>query len=313
VSRTTRSAPGGTIERDPWNDRQLRSLLFAPGNHPRKLAKVGQFGSDAIVLDLEDAVAETEKTAARATVRAALPSYEKVPTVIVRVNALQTDRLVEDVRAVVCSSLDGIMVPKVEDPATLAIVDDLITELEGELRLPAGKIRILPLIETAKGLVRCQEIAFLAPRRVPTLIFGLGDFSVEMGFDLTSDATELLYARSHVAVVARAAGMRAAIDGPYLDLQNIDGLVDDTRRSRQLGLEGRVVIYPPHVEHVQRAYSYLAPDELAKARRVVDAFEEAERDGSASIQVDGRFVDYPIYRRAQRKLARYDTIVQSKQ
>jgi len=286
-------------------------LLFAPGNHPRKLVKVGQFGSDAIVLDLEDAVAETEKTAARATVRAALASYDNVRTVIVRVNALQTDRLIEDVRAVVCSSLDAIIVPKVEDPTTLAIVDGVIAELEDAHGLPAGTIRILPLIETALGLVRCEEIAVSAPKRVPTLIFGLGDFSVDMGFDITPDATELLYPRSRIAVAARAARMRAPLDGPYLDLQNIDGLVEDTKRSRQLGFEGRVVIYPPHVEHVQGTYSYLGVEELEKARRLIEAFEHAERGGSASIQVDGRFVDYPIYRRAQRKVALYDTATKS--
>ena len=308
-----RSSPEQAVERDTWDDRLLRSLLFAPGNHPHKLAKVGQFGSDAIVLDLEDAVAETEKTAARATVRDALSSYGMVRTVIVRVNALQTGRLMDDVRAVACSALHGIMVPKVEDPTTLAIVDGLLAELETQMNMPTGTIRVLPLIETAKGLVRCEQIAFEAPRRVPTLIFGLGDFSVDMGFDITADGMELLYARSRVAVAARAAGMRAALDGPYLDLRNIDGLVEDSRRSRQLGLEGRVVVYPPQVEHVQRAYSDLATDELEKARRVVSAFEEAERSGSASIQVDGRFVDYPIYRRAQRKLALYQTMANSGQ
>jgi citrate lyase subunit beta/citryl-CoA lyase len=275
------------------------------------LAKVGQFGSDAIVLDLEDAVAEAEKTAARAAVRAALPTYNIVPTVIVRVNALQTNRLFDDVRAVVCSALDAVIVPKVEDSTTLAIVDGVIEELEREHGLPAGNIRILPLIETARGLVRCEEIASSAPTRVPTLIFGLGDFSVDMGVDLTPDATELLYARSRVAVAARAARMRSPLDGPYLDLQNLDGLAEDTRRSRQLGFEGRVVIYPPHVEHVQRTYSHLSDEELRKARRVIEAFQNAERDGSASIQVDGRFVDYPIYRRALRKVALYDSAAKS--
>ena len=291
-----------------WEDRVLRSLLFAPGNHPRKLEKVGTFGSDAIVLDLEDAVADAEKEAARGMVRAALPTYDESTIVAVRVNGAETGRLEDDVRAVVCADLDCIMVPKVERAETLPRLDSLFSELEREHGLEQGQIRLLALIETALGLVCCEEIALNAPPRVLTLVFGLGDFSTDIGVDLTPDATELLYARSRVIVAARAARLRAALDGPYLDLQNFEGLTADSLRSRQLGFEGRVVVYPPQVEHVQRAYSDLPAEELERARRVVDAFEEAEEMGSASIQVDGRFVDYPIYRRATQKLRLYEAL-----
>jgi len=291
-----------------WEDRVLRSLLFAPGNHPRKLEKVGTFGSDAIVLDLEDAVADAEKEAARGMVRAALPTYDESTIVAVRVNGAETGRLEDDVRAVVCADLDCIMVPKVERAETLPRLDSLLSELEREHGLEQGQIRLLALIETALGLVCCEEIALNAPPRVLTLVFGLGDFSTDIGVDLTPDATELLYARSRVVVAARAARLRAALDGPYLDLQNFEGLSADSLRSRQLGFEGRVVVYPPQVEHVQRAYSDLPAEELERARRVVDAFEEAEEMGSASIQVDGRFVDYPIYRRATQKLRLYEAL-----
>lgn len=285
-----------------WDGQPLRALLFAPGNHPRKLTKVGTFGADAIVLDLEDAVADAEKDGARILVRDALGTYDEETVVIVRVNGPDTGRLDEDVRAVVSSGLDCIMVPKVERPDVLPEVDELVAALERERGIEQGTIRLLALIETAKGLVRCEEIAAQAPERLQTLIFGLGDFTVDLRIDITADATELLYARSRIAVAARAAGLPQPIDGPYLDLQNVDGLVSDTLRSRQLGFQGRIVIYPPHVEPTQRAYSHLDEDELEQARRVVAAFEAAEAEGSASIQVDGRFVDYPIYRRAATKL-----------
>lgn len=288
-----------------WEERPLRSLLFAPGNHPRKLAKVGTFSSDAIVLDLEDAVAVAEKTAARDAVRAALPTYVDPTIVFVRVNGPETELLEDDIRATVCADLDGLMVPKVERPETLPELDRLLAQLEREHGLPEGHVRLLALVETARGLVRCEEIALAAPARLLTVVFGLGDFSVDIGVDLTADATELLYGRSRVVVAARAAGLRPALDGPYLDLQNVDGLVADTRRSRQLGFQGRVVVYPPQVEHVQRAYAELSPEEAERARRVVEAFERAEAAGSASIQVDGRFVDYPIYARAKEKLRLY--------
>ena len=285
-----------------WEERTLRSLLFAPGNHARRLEKVGTFGADAIVLDLEDAVADAEKEAARGTASAALPTYTGRTIVMVRVNGATTGRMEGDVEAVAAADLDCIMVPKVEDASTLPELDGLLTELERDRGLEAGRIRILPLIETALGLVRCEEIALAAPPRVVTLVFGLGDFSVDIGVDLTQGAAELLYARSRVVVAARAGRLQAPIDGPYLDLKDTEGLVANTLHSRQLGYQGRVVVYPPQVEPVQRAYSELSADEVERARRVVAAFEQAEADGLASIQVDGRFVDYPIYYRARHRL-----------
>jgi len=285
-----------------WDECPLRALLFAPGNHPRKLEKVGGFGADAIVLDLEDAVADAEKEAARGAVRAALPTYTGRTVVFVRVNGPETGRLEDDARAVVCPDLDGLMVPKVERAETLPTVDRLLARLEREQGLPEGHVRLLPLIETALGLVRCDEIALTAPRRVVTLVFGLGDFSTDLGVDLTPDATELLYGRSRVVVAVRAARFRPALDGPYLDLENAAGLRTDTMRSRQLGFQGRVAVYPPQSDPVHRAYAELPAEEVERARRVVEAFERAEAAGSALIQVDGRFVDYPIYERARQKL-----------
>ncbi|MGI9658578.1 MAG: HpcH/HpaI aldolase/citrate lyase family protein [Gaiellaceae bacterium] len=285
-----------------WNDRTLRSLLFAPGNHPRRLEKVGTFGSDSIVLDLEDAVADAEKDGARQTVRDAVPTYNEATIVMVRVNSHETGRMEEDAVAVVCADVDCLMVPKVEIPETLPRMDALLYALERERGLEVGSVRLLPLVETAKGLVRVDEIAAAAPPRVLTLAFGLGDFSTDIQVDLTQDATELLYARQRIIVAARSVGMRAPIDGPYLDIQNLQGLEEETRLSRQLGFEGRVVIHPKHVDSVQRVYAELSDEDAAHAAKVIEAFEQAEADGLASIQVEGMFVDYPIYDRARQKL-----------
>ena len=290
-----------------WDAQPLRSLLFAPGNHPRRLERVGDFGSDAIVLDLEDAVADSEKTAARSSVRGALSRYEET-VVVVRVNAATTGLLEGDVESVVLPELDCLMLPKVESADTLAAADELVSSLERERRIDEGQIRFLPIVETAAGIARCEDIAFAAPDRVLTLVFGLGDFSVDIGVDLTREGTELLYARSRVVVAARASGMPAPIDGPYPDIHDVEGLVENTLLSRQLGFQGRVVVYPPQVEHVQRAYAQLSQAELEHARSVVEAFEAAEAAGLASIQVDGRFVDYPLYHRARHRLRLHETI-----
>jgi len=298
-----------TRAREPvdWDTQTLRSLLFAPGNHARRLERVGDFGSDVVVLDLEDAVADAEKVAARSSTRAALPTYRDA-VVTVRVNGVHTGLQEGDVEAVVCPELDCLMIPKVETPDVLGELDSLVARLEQERGIAPGQIRFLPLVETALGIARCEEIAFAAPARVVTLVFGLGDFSVDIGVDLTSEATELLYARSRVVVAARAAGFPAPLDGPFPDIHDLDGLRENTLLSRKLGFQGRVVVYPGQVQTVQRTYSELSGEEVEQARRVVEAFEEAEEPGIASIQVDGRFVDYPIVALAQRVLDKADAI-----
>jgi citrate lyase subunit beta/citryl-CoA lyase len=200
------------------------------------------------------------------------------------------------------------MVPKVENPEILSTVDRLVAECEREAGLDVGRIRLLALIETAKAMTIAEEICAAAPERVHTVIFGLGDFSVDIGVDLTVDATELLYARSRVVIAARAARLAPPIDGPWLRLEDQDGLVADSLRSRQLGFQGRVIVYPPQVEPAQRAYADLPEEEARIQREIVRAFDAALAEGLASIRVEGRFIDYPLYYRAKHKLKLYDAL-----
>ena len=274
-----------------WETQLLRSLLFVPGSDTGKLGKVGRFGADLIVIDLEDAVADEEKTAARATTREALPTYGPGQAVSVRVNSRPTGRMEEDILAVVRPELDAIMVPKIEDLETLPAVDAALAQAERREGMEVGSVRVLALIETARGIVECERILDGAPARTLTAVFGLGDFS-----------TELLYARSRLVIASRAAGLRRPIDGPFLRLQDEEGLVADSTRSRGLGFQGRVTVYPPQVRPVQRAYSQMAEEDVERDRRVVAAFDEAIERGVASIRVDGRFVDYPIYNLARERL-----------
>jgi citrate lyase subunit beta / citryl-CoA lyase len=287
-------------------DGLLRSLLFVPGSDTRKLGKVARFGADAIVIDLEDAVADEEKVGARATTRAAIPDLAGRATLVVRVNGIETGLLDDDVAAIAVEGVDMIMVPKVESADTLAHLDERIAEAEGAAGIAPGTIRVLVLVETARGIADCEAILAGAPARVHTAVFGAGDFSVQLGIDLTPEATEIAYARSRLVVAARAAGLAAPIDGPWLRLEDDEGLEADSRRSRGLGFQGRVTVYPPQVETVLRAYSALSDEEADRQRRVVEAFEEAESRGVASLRVDGRFVDYPIYRLAKDRIERYD-------
>ena len=285
-----------------WETQPLRCLLFAPGSERRKLDRVGEFGADGVVLDLEDAVAETQKDEARVLVRAALAGFDSTPVVTVRVNGADTNRLEEDVRGVVTADLDCVMVPKVEDAGVLAYVDSLLRELEADLGLPPQTVRVLATIETASGVANVERIAAAGAGRLVTLVFGLVDFSRDLQIDVTPEGHELLYARSRVVVAARAAGLRAPLDGPYLDLDDLKGLEREARRIRGLGFGGRVAIHPRQVEPVQRAFTELSDGERRRCERIVAEFERAEAEGLASIRVDGRFVDYPVYADAKRRL-----------
>ena len=287
-----------------WETTPLRSLLFVPGSDERKLRKVASLGADAIVIDLEDAVADEEKSAARVLTRAFIPQCARSGAlVIVRVNSLQTGRMADDVAAVAHPALAGIMLPKVEEAGDLTALDEAITQAEAEVGVRQGTVRVLALIESAKGVLACDRILAEAPARTHTCVFGSGDFSTELDIDLTRGGEELLYARSRLLLAARAARLAKPIDGPWLALEDVDGLADNSARSRGLGFQGRVTVYPPQVPIVNEAYSALGEEVLARMRRIVAAFEEAEARGVASIRVDGAFVDYPIYRLARERLS----------
>jgi citrate lyase subunit beta / citryl-CoA lyase len=280
------------------HEQLLRSLLFVPGNDARKLRKAGSLGADLVVIDLEDAVAEAEKTGARELVAEAVPELSAHVRVAVRVNGIETGRLQDDIASVTAGpGVSVIVVPKVEAVDTLSAVADQLERTE--------RVGLLALVETPLGIARCEDILASAPPRTITAMLGVADFTAALGVDLSDDGTELLYARQRLIVAARAAGMPGPIDGPYLRLDDSDGLIADTRRSRALGFQGRVALHPRQVDPINRAYSELSDEQLRAAERIVEAFERAEASGVASIRVDGRFVDYPVYELARVRLRRH--------
>jgi citrate lyase subunit beta/citryl-CoA lyase len=164
---------------------------------------------------------------------------------------------------------------------------------------------MIAILESALGVSRSEQIYADAPARLFTVCFGVVDFALDVGTDLTGDLTEALYARSRIVIAARAGGLAAPIDGPWLWLDDDDGLVADTMRSRRVGFEARVVVYPSEVEHVQRGYGAMSEDEIGREKKIVETFEQALAKGTASVRIDGVFVDYPIYERAKKKLDGY--------
>jgi citrate lyase subunit beta/citryl-CoA lyase len=282
-------------------------MLYAPGNQPRLVGKVGGFGSDAVILDLEDAVPLAEKSATRPAVRAALPTLIQGPLRYVRVNAFDTGLTFDDLEAVVCADLDGLKLPKVESATDLLAVTERLGELERTAGLEVGRIDLMPLIESARGVLNARAIAEASPR-VRRMGFGGADFCRDVGVRFSRalwepDGLELLFARSQIVLASRAAGLEPPIDTVWLDVRDHVGLEQDARTALRLGFGGKSAIHPGQVEVINRVFSPTA-DELAYARKVVAAFEKAEAEGSASIAVDGRLVDYAIVIKARAVLDR---------
>jgi citrate lyase subunit beta/citryl-CoA lyase len=283
---------------------RLRSLLFTPGDQREKIAKVRRYGADAVVLDLEDAVAVARKSQARSDVCEALGGFPADMDVMVRVNGADSGRLEADLEAVGAAGARAVIVPKVEDADTVRAVDALLAGVERGAPSGGAPVGLVLSIETAQGLLAAREIAGAAPARTLTLLFGSADFRLDLGLTPLEDEQEVLHARSSIVVAARATGLRPPVDGPYLELDDEAGLADSSRRARALGFGGRVVLHPRQLAAVHGAFGPDGAASDATARRIVAEFEAAERQGDAAIKVAGRFVDYPVYEQARRQLAR---------
>lgn len=280
----------------------LRSLLFAPATHARHVEKALSGAADGVILDLEDAIANAEKPAARLAARQILSvrHLDDGMRVFVRVNGLTTPYTYEDLLTIVGPGLDGIILPKAESAAQLATVDWLLTQLERAADLALGSIEVMPIIETAMGVARLPEIAS-ASKRVRRLNFGAGDFSLDTNMTWTAGHEGILWARIQVVIASRAAGLEAPLDTVYAQLADDDGLRSEADQARRLGFMGKACIHPRQVEIVNAIFSPSAED-IAQARMIVDAFAEAEANGVASLRVGGQFIDYPVAARAQRTL-----------
>ena len=286
--------------------RPMRSFLFAPGNRPHMLQKVGHCGADAVILDLEDAVPISEKEATREAVREAIGAIDTCP-VYVRINPLHaaagfSQPIGEaDMAAILRPGLAGIILPKAESPDDLDHADNLLRGLESQHGLALGEIDVIPIIETALAIQRAYDIA-ASHTRVKRLAFGAGDFTRDIGVAWSRREIESLHARSALVIASRAAGLEPPLDTVWVDLRDERGLIRSARTARQLGFQGKMAIHPSQVEPINTVFSP-SDAEIAHATRVVDAFARAEADGLASIQLDGQFIDYPIVESAERVLA----------
>ena len=280
-----------------------RSGLYAPGSSPRMLRKALAAGADAVILDLEDAVAPGEKPAARGHVAELLDEVAATPVapdVHVRVNRSGDGWDTDDLAAVVRPGLDGLRLPKAETPEALTEVAALIDRLERDAGLPVGAIPLIPIIESAVGAVAITALA-TATDRVTRLSLGGADLLADLG-GVGDDDLTTLHVRGELVLRSRAAGLAPPIDTVHTNLDDEEGLRAATRRARALGFYGKSLIHPKQIAPVHEVFTP-SEDDVAWAERIVAAAAAAEAEGRGAVAIDGDFVDAPIVQRAETILA----------
>ncbi|HOU32129.1 MAG TPA: aldolase/citrate lyase family protein [Synergistaceae bacterium] len=279
-----------------------RTMLYLPGNNPNMLLRGHLFRPDGLILDLEDAVAPSEKDAARILVRDVLCRGEFGGCeVTVRINGMDTELWREDVAAVVPAGATGLRVPKVENPRDIRLLDEYLGEVESQAGIAEGRTAIFCLLETALGIWRAYDIATASPR-VAALIPGGEDLTADLRTNRSADGTELATIRSLLVVAARAAGVDA-LDTVYPRVADDEGLRREVAFIKQLGFDGKSVIHPNQIPIVHDIFTPTEA-EVEKAKRIVAAARDAAARGLGAVQVDGRMVDKPVVRRAEFTLSR---------
>jgi len=264
-----------------------RSFLFAPGSEERKLVRALESGADAVVADLEDAVAPAEKAAARDLTTRLVAAVETSAARLVRVNGVGTEWHDADVAAVETSAADGIVLPKATAAAVAAVA--------GRVDLP-----IVAIVETAAGLREAFAIA--SNDSVRALMLGAVDLGLQLGLEPRDDGHEILFARSSLVVDSAASGLRGPIDRVWVDVRDLDGLTRDCVVGRSLGFRGKALVHPDQIGPTHQAFAPSA-DELRRAREIVAAYERAEADGQGVVALDGEMIDAPVAERAREVLS----------
>ena len=276
-------------------DRPRRSRLYAPGNNPRLLVGIELHGADCVLLDLEDSVPPVEKVATRILVKHLLATID-LPEVWVRINPLSSYGR-DDLAEVLRSRPHGICLPKAESAED---IDELATEIarvEKELGIAEGSTWIMPIIETAKGVLHAEEIC-AADTRVAIVAFGAEDFTRDLGAKRTQES--LLFARSMIVASAKASEVQVS-DTVYPNVEDEDGLIAETKLARGLGFDGKGAITPRQIAPIQSVFSP-SKEEIEEAQKIVAAAQAAEARGIGAIAIGGKMIDRPVLERARRTL-----------
>ncbi len=278
-----------------------RALLYMPGDDWKKIAKSITLGVDSICMDMEDGVAFNRKAEARAAIAKALRELDFGKSEkLARINSVGSGFEREDIEAVLPFHPDGIVIPKLEDLKQIQWASEIIEAAELKHGWPVNSIRILVIVETARGILNLKEIA--SHPRLDAIIFGGEDYAASVGATRTKDAVELLYAREVVVAACAAFGLQA-IDIVAIDFKDIEALRVESEFGARLGFSGKQIIHPAQVEPVQSAFTP-SNEAIAYAKRIVETFEAAQRSGAGAYALDGKMIDMPLVKNAQKVLER---------
>jgi citrate lyase beta subunit len=271
-----------------------------PGDSLHKIRKAAGMDVDAVVMDLEDGVALSQKTVARQTVCEALQTVDFGSSArYVRLNPVGSNFFAEDLASTLPGKPDGYVLPKVTSAATLERLDDELDRAEDGYGWPRHSIALLAIIESALGVMRLDQIAQASPRLV-ALMFGAEDLASDLGAIRTKQGDEVACARSALVIAAAAYGL-LAIDMVYFDLNDPAGFEQECRVGRCFGYAGKMVIHPKQVAIANRLFAP-SPEEIAQAERIILAHQAHQRSGIGAFELDGRMVDMPVVRAAERVL-----------
>jgi citrate lyase subunit beta-like protein len=279
-----------------------RALLYMPGDDRRKIEKSTTLGVDCICMDMEDGVAVTRKTEARAIIAQTMKELDFGQSErCIRINSVGSGLESYDLVAALATNPDTIVVPKVEFPDQVKWVSDHISSYETSSGRKVGSVHLLAGVETAKGIMNLRRIAE-ADRRLEAIIFGAEDYAASIGARRTKEAGEVLYARQAV-VAACVANDLQAIDMVYIDFRDSEGLRAEAEQGAGWGFNGKQVIHPNQVPVVQEAFTPSA-EEISYAKRVVETFESSQREGKGAYALDGKMIDMPLLKNARKVLDR---------
>ncbi|OQX89149.1 MAG: hypothetical protein B6D65_04680 [candidate division Zixibacteria bacterium 4484_93] len=276
-------------------NRLRRSRLYIPGNKPSLMYNAWLYKADCLILDLEDAVAPSEKDAARILVKYAIKNLDWGNSeLIVRVNPLYTDFGREDIRVIAPMAPNVILIPKCESARDVSAVEELVTDYARRQGV-YEEIYLMPLIETAKGVLNAYEIASASPN-ICAITFGAEDFTKDMGISRTREGKETFIARSIVAMAAKAARVQA-LDTVFSDINDIEGLVESAKEAKLLGFDGKGLIHPSQIEPVHKVFTP-TEEEIEYAGKVVAAYEAAKSEGKGVVALGSKMIDKPVVDRA---------------
>ena len=283
----------------------LRTMLFVPGNNLRMINNARTLKTDAIILDLEDAVPFIDKETARLFIRDSIGTLSAAGNnTFVRVNGISSGFIKDDLKWVVQADLAGLVIPKIESRTDIEEVSSQLKAHFEVEQIKSENFFLIPQIESALGLINAFEIANTP--QVWALAFGALDFAFDMGISLSDDQDELLYARSKLALAARAAKVQA-IDTPWFNIQDQEGLEQHATAALKLGFHGKLLIHPRQIEIVNRIFAPRS-SEVEHALKIVQAYEGAERVGAGAVAFEGKMIDQATYRIAKDVIVKADEI-----